>query len=134
MKILVVDDEVVSREKMEFFMKSYGDCETADTAKGCLKAFSAALVKGEPFDLISLDIMMPDSDGLRTLIKLRTLEKEIQAKTGKTLTPTKVMMVTSRKDKKLILGCMKAGANHYLVKPADKASIKEKMKVMGFNV
>ncbi|MCP4688772.1 MAG: response regulator [Desulfobacterales bacterium] len=134
MKILVVDDEVVSREKMEFFMKSYGEVETADTAEACVKSFSASLVKGEPFDLITLDIMMPDSDGLRTLIKLRTLEKEIHAKTGKTINPVKIMMVTSRTDKTLILGCMKAGASHYLVKPGTKEAIKEKMKVMGFKV
>ena len=71
MKTLIADDELVSRKKMEKIMEAFGECKTVETGKAAVAAFSESLKNGEPFDLVTLDIMMPDMDGLRALVEIR---------------------------------------------------------------
>ncbi len=134
MKTLIVDDELVSRKKMQKIMEAFGDCQTAETGKAAVDVFKEALEKDAPFDLITLDIMMPDMDGLRALLQIRDVEKNSRIKTGLERGETKIMMVTSHAKKELVLGCAKAGSNSYVVKPFDKEIIKGKLEAMGMSV
>lgn len=134
MKTLIVDDELVSRKKMQKIMENFGDCQTAETGTAAVDVFKEALEKGSPFDLITLDIMMPDMDGLRALLQIRDAEKKNWIKTGKEENDAKIMMVTSHAKKELVLGCAKAGSNSYVVKPFDKEIIKGKLEEMGMCV
>ncbi len=129
MKTLIVDDELVSRKKMQKIMEAFGDCETAETGTAAVEVFKEAL-EDSPFDLITLDIMMPDMDGLRALLQIRDAEKKNWIKTGKEGNATKIMMVTSHSKKELVIGCAKAGSNSYVVKPFDKEIIKGKLEGM----
>ena len=76
MRILVVDDELVSREKMKHIMSSLGECDEAASGQDALKAFSEARTDGKQYDLITLDISMPEMDGTEVLGRIRTMEKE----------------------------------------------------------
>ncbi len=134
MKALIVDDELVSRKKMEKIMTSFAECETAETGTAAVTTFKEALEKEAPFDVITLDIMMPDMDGLRALLKIRDIEKKYWVKTGKDHETVKIMMVTSHAKKELIIGCAKAGSNSYVVKPFDKELVKGKIAEMGLSV
>ncbi len=62
MRVLVVDDEVVSRKKMEKIMGTFGQCVAVDCGEAALKAFGDAMAKGRSFDLITLDVSMPQMD------------------------------------------------------------------------
>ncbi|MBT3259443.1 MAG: response regulator, partial [Deltaproteobacteria bacterium] len=67
MKILVVDDEFVSRMTLQKIMRSIGECEAVENGEEALKvAFS-----DQPPDLILLDIMMPGMDGYTVCKRLR---------------------------------------------------------------
>ena len=70
MKILVIDDELVSRKKMHKIMEQAGECESYETGSHALKAFKDAMVADVPFDLISLDIVMPDMSGIEVLTQI----------------------------------------------------------------
>ena len=59
MKILVVEDEVFSRKKLQKIMESFGECEAVDNGEDALKV----AVSENPPDLILLDIMLPRIDG-----------------------------------------------------------------------
>jgi len=131
MKTLIADDELVSRKKMQQIMEAFGECEAVETGTAAVAAFEASLEKGTPFDLITLDIMMPDMDGLRTLLKIRDVEKKHALQTGSELEEVKIMMVTSHSKKEMVLGCAKAGSNNYVVKPFDKKIITQKIEAMG---
>ena len=131
MKTLIVDDELVSRKKMEKIMEAFGEFETVETGTAAVAAFEASLEKGEPFDLITLDIMMPDMDGLRALLKIRDAEKKNWLTSASEREQVRIMMVTSHSKKELVLGCAKAGANSYIVKPFDKGTVTEKLEAMG---
>ncbi|HPS93510.1 MAG TPA: response regulator, partial [Deltaproteobacteria bacterium] len=63
MKILVVDDELVSRMKMKRIMDSLGECKEADMGSQAVALFRDAWKREAPFDLITLDITMPEMDG-----------------------------------------------------------------------
>ena len=76
MRILVVDDEIVSRKKMQIIMEGIGECEAVESGAAALGAFEKAWENLAPFDLISLDISMPDMDGTEVLYKIRGKEKD----------------------------------------------------------
>jgi putative nucleotidyltransferase with HDIG domain len=128
MKILTVDDELVSREKMKKIMDSYGECIATDTGRNALEIFKSAVGKKEPFDLITIDVSMPDMDGTEVLYCIRDIENNfLIPKENK----AKAIMVTSRSDKDTIITCVQAGCNEYIVKPFDKNVIGQKLSGLG---
>ncbi|SDB03074.1 two-component system, chemotaxis family, response regulator CheY [Desulfonatronum thiosulfatophilum] len=125
MKILVVDDELVSRKKMQVIMENFGECMAVESGPMGLDAFADAISKGKPYDLVTLDVAMPDMDGTEVLFFIRELEKEhgIRRKKG-----VKAIMVTALADKNTVITSIQAGCDAYVVKPFDKYTILEKMK------
>ena len=96
MRILVVDDEIVSRKKMQIIMEGFGECEAVESGTAALGVFEKAWENLAPFDLISLDISMPDMDGTEVLYEIRKKEKGRKVSKEQ---QAKVMMVTSHSDK-----------------------------------
>lgn len=124
MRILVVDDELVSREKMKHIMSSLGECDEVESGQDALKAFLDARIDGKQYDLITLDISMPEMDGTEVLGRIRTLEKEDGTpREGQ----VRIMMVTGSSEKDTILSCIKAGCNDYIMKPFDKQTVIKKL-------
>jgi two-component system chemotaxis response regulator CheY len=128
MRILVVDDELVSRKKMGKIMESFGGCVSAESGEEALRAMRIALKKGLPFDLITLDISMPDMDGIEVLTEIRNMEKAQGLSKEKM---AKVIMVTAQADRSTILACIKAGCDSYILKPFDRSSLAKKMEEIG---
>lgn len=131
MKSLVVDDELVSRKKMEKILSTLGECRGAESGVLALSEFSSCLEKGSPFDLITLDISMPEMDGVQVLGEIRAMEE--QRKIGKEKR-VKVIMVTCRTDQDVVITSIKAGCDDYVVKPFDRGIVAKKMEKLGFAV
>lgn len=131
MKILVVDDELVSRKKMHKIMEQAGECESYETGAEAFEAFKRAMEEGNPFHLISLDIVMPDMSGIDVLTKIRAFED-----TRKIDRPdrVKIMMVTSHSDQENVVASLKAGCNNYIVKPFDRERVFAKLATLGFQI
>jgi two-component system chemotaxis response regulator CheY len=131
MKILVVDDEMVSREKMKMIMSHFGQCEAVENGADALGKFVEAWNSWSPYDLISLDVQMPEMDGVEVLNRIRALEREKNVPESKRV---RVVMVTARSDKDTIMTSIQAGCNDYVVKPFDKAIVAKKLSKLGFQV
>jgi two-component system chemotaxis response regulator CheY len=127
MKILIADDELVSRTKLITILSGYGECVVSESGKEALAEFNHALDIGAPFDLISLDINMPDISGIDVLKEIRDAEKEKGIKK-----PSKVIMVTAHADQADVVGSMKAGCNKYVIKPFDPKCVADKLMDFGF--
>ncbi len=67
MRILIVDDELVSREKLRKILGAFGQCEVVDNGEDAL-----SIATGQnPPDLILLDIIMPGMDGYEVCKRLK---------------------------------------------------------------
>ena len=124
MKMLVVDDELVSRKKLQKILSNLGECGAAECGKAAITAFEKALKEKDPFDLVTLDIVMPEMDGTEVLVELRELEKEARVPEKEKAV---IMMVTSHGDKDNIVTSLSAGCDDYIVKPFDKGTIFNKL-------
>ena len=75
MKTLIVEDDFTSRLLMQELLKIYGPVHIAVNGKEALDAVRMALLANKPYDLICLDIMMPEMDGQQALREIRALEE-----------------------------------------------------------
>jgi DNA-binding response OmpR family regulator len=101
-KLLLVDDEDGLRTLMRSELEALGySVEEADGGTIALE-----MVEKTTYDLIILDIRMPDLDGISVLKTLRS-----------TQIPSKIVMLTGVDELRLTRECLKLGANDYLTKP-----------------
>lgn len=121
MKFLVVEDDYISRIVLQKMLSPYGNCEVAANGKEAVQAFSISVSEGEPYDLICLDIMMPEMNGKEALKLIRQKEKEMNTKPRE---ETAIIMVTALDTPKdVIESYYKGGCNSYIVKPIEKQKL-----------
>jgi len=129
MKSLVVEDDFISRTMLQEILSPYGICHVAANGQECMAAFNQALTKGEPYDLICLDIMMPEMDGQTALKQLRLMEQE-KGIGGSDL--VNVIMVTALNDAKNIMhSFMKGTCQAYLTKPINANDLLAQCRKLG---
>ncbi len=122
MKCLIVEDDFSSRLLLQKLLEPYGECHSATNGVEALEAVSAALKSGAPYDLICLDIMMPQMDGQAALKEIRRLEME-EAEGMVPNESAKILMTTALTDRHNILSAYDELADGYLFKPIDRAQL-----------
>ncbi len=129
MKALVVEDDFVSRKLLQKILSSYGEADVAVNGKEAVEAYKAAKMDGKPYDLICLDIIMPELDGHETLKKVLSLEE------SKSLTEdshkVKIIMTTGAKEKEDVLKAFAYGCEAYIQKPFSKDELLSKLHEIG---
>jgi two-component system chemotaxis response regulator CheY len=128
LRILIVDDEFVSRSTAQKIMSQYGECESATGGTEALEAFNFAHEEGNPYDLITMDISMPDMDGVEALKRIRAWEESQNTQIGKGV---KVIMVTASKTSNSVLSSFNEGCEAYIVKPFKKENLLAALKELG---
>ncbi len=125
MKILIVDDDSTSRLLLQGILKKYCTSDIAVNGREAVAAVETALAASEPYNLICMDILMPEMNGSEAVYKIRQIE---QLRNIPKETRVKIMMVTTKADKDTIISCIKLGADDYIVKPFDGEKILQKIK------
>ena len=128
MKILVVEDDYISRRLLCRYLDPYGVCEEAVNGNEAIDVVRRAVASGEYFDLICLDIMMPGMDGQQTLEAIREIESENGMPLGR---GAKVVMTSALEDNQSILKALNASADGYVAKPIEKRRFIETLKETG---
>lgn len=112
LSILIVEDQLINRKIIFQLLKRKGHKITsAENGKIALEK-----AKSEKFDMIFMDIQMPEMDGLEATKLIRKFEKD-----NKTHTPIIAMTAHAMKGDKEV--CLAAGMNHYITKPINPAEL-----------
>lgn len=127
MKTLIVEDDFTSRILLQGILQAYGTCHICVNGREAVDAFAKAHDDGEPYELVCLDIMMPEMDGQTALKNIRAIEERhgVKASEG-----CKVIMTTALDDKKNIMNAFREQCDIYLVKPIDRTKLIESLKTM----
>ncbi len=128
LRMLVVEDEFISRKLLLAFLHPLGLCQAAKDATEALLAVELSFKENQPYDLICLDIKLPDLDGQETLKRIRALES------GHGIMPgdgAKIIMTTAIEDPASIMQAFKGQCEAYLVKPIHEARLLEQIKKLG---
>jgi two-component system OmpR family response regulator len=112
-RVLVVDDHAPTRALIKGILEAEKgvtfEIVEAGTGTECLKAVD----RQGPFNLILLDVNMPDMDGYEVCKALRTVEKHVP-----------IVFITAKSDVKDFVTGKDAGADSYLVKPISRAHLR----------
>jgi len=114
MKILVVDDEKLLVKGMKFNLENEGyEVETAYDG-----AAAVELARNGRFDLIILDVMMPEVDGLEACLRIREFSN------------VPIIMLTAKSEDADKLMGFESGADDYLTKPFNIMELKARVRAL----
>jgi len=116
LNILVVDDSLIIRKNIKKYIVSLGHAVVGEAKNGTIAIEQCK--KLQP-DLITMDITMPDMDGITAVTKIREFNKEV-----------KIIMITSHGQEEMVVSSLKVGAQGYLLKPINE----EKLSVAIANI
>ncbi len=105
MKILIVDDEQMALTSVKRVLKHRGirDVDTCDNGRTAIE-----LINKNNYDIVLLDLLMPETDGLQVLEATRASNPR-----------TEFILLTAVDDMKIAIKAIRLGAYDYLVKPAE---------------
>ena len=121
MRVLIVEDDFLSRNILRDLVSEYGVCDLAVDGEEAIMAFDLAWEDGAPYDLIFMDIMMPGTNGLEAVKRIRAMEKE-RGINGRR--ESKIVMTTALGDPKTVFEAYnKGGATSYVTKPITRDKV-----------
>ena len=103
LNILVVDDSLIMRVNLVRSLESLGHTIVGEAVDGTTSI--VAYEKYKP-DLVTMDITMPDMDGITAVKKIKESHPEAN-----------IIMVTSHGQEAMVMNALKAGAKGYILKP-----------------
>lgn len=107
-RILVIDDEADIRESLELLLTGENyHVELAENAAAGLQKFDSGT-----YDLVLLDLMMPDRSGMEVLADIRERDKD-----------TPIFMLTAYGSVEVAVRALKSGASDYFAKPWDNEKL-----------
>ena len=123
-KCLIVEDDFTSRKLLQIYLTGHADCDIAVNGREATEVIRQSLANHEPYDLLCLDINMPEMNGQEALKIIRQIEKEHGIEG---LDSVKAIMTTSMDDRKNIMDAFRSGCEAYIPKPVQKAALLEQL-------
>ncbi len=123
----MVEDDFTTRKLLMHILGTIGSVDVATDGEEAMEALQSAWLEKQPYDLISLDVMMPRMDGSETLRWLRKTEASlgIVGRSG-----GKVVMTTAMTDSQMIMGSFKDGCEAYIKKPLNREQLLKTVRAL----
>jgi two-component system chemotaxis response regulator CheY len=114
-----VEDEPTTRMVLEDILSERGECRVCANGLDAVRLFGEALRGGEPFDVVIMDLIMPQMDGTEALGEMRAMERDHGVAPGSEVA---VVVLSETRDVKQVMGAYREGlVSAYLSKPLDGA-------------
>lgn len=111
LKTLIIDDEIQGYACIKSML---GVCDIVESGLIGVEYAETALKIKSYYNLILLDVVIPDLDGIEVIRKIRDLEKSYNIKSS---SEAKIVVVSSRRDEPTILEAFRNGATGWIDKP-----------------
>lgn len=128
MKILIAEDDRISRTFLQKFMSNYGEVDVAVDGMEAIDLYMESVKHKAPYSMLCLDIMMPKVDGLKVLKVIRQLEAQKNIPHEKRLP---IIMMTALADVGYVDEAFRQGCDAYASKPIDTDKVEEVMRNLG---
>jgi CheY-like chemotaxis protein len=120
LSVLVAEDNEINALLMRSLLTRLGHhAVIATNGEAALESWLAAKSAGAPYDLMLMDIQMPQLDGIETAKRIRALEAGQPARRTPILALTANALVEDR------YACFEAGMDGFLIKPVDREKLAE---------
>jgi two-component system chemotaxis response regulator CheY len=116
MKALVVDDDLVTRIVLQEILSLYADVHSCVDGNEAVVAYRRVLERGEPYDLVCMDVLMPVMGGIEALQLIRR-EEELRGRHRPLA--TKAVITTASDDTDTISQAFRELCDAYVIKPID---------------
>jgi len=126
MKSLVAEDDLTSRTLLRHFLSQFGECDVVDDGKKAVEATLRARQQRKSYDLVCMDLRMPEMDGNEAIREIRRQETISGA-----LHSTKIIVTTAHSDMDSITQALLGKCNSYLVKPIDTRKLQSELQELG---
>lgn len=114
LNIMVVDDSLIMRRNLTKMIDALGHKVVGEAKDG--KEAISLYRKLQP-DLVTMDITMPEMDGIAAVKELKRIDKDV-----------KVIMVTSHGQEEMVITSIRYGASGYLLKPINVAKLRDSIR------
>lgn len=128
MNILIVEDDLISRTVLSKLLSKYGHTNVAVNGREAINAVSMSLANNDPYNLICMDIIMPEVNGHTALVKIREMERTAGCSGSDR---AKIIMTTALGSSEDILESFRDECDGYLVKPFKPKDLTKLLDVLG---
>ncbi len=130
MKVLICDDSAVVRALHKRVIEPYGAVITeATNGIEAVDLFNQTIHNNDRFDLILMDLRMPEMDGQEALKKIRMIENSVRAFSLTHSNRVIIIMLTAVDDPMhLVEAYTRGGCNGYVLKSEDPSELLGKLK------
>jgi CheY-like chemotaxis protein/HPt (histidine-containing phosphotransfer) domain-containing protein len=125
LRMLLAEDDFTSRLVLQTFLSRYGVCHVVVNGKEAVEAFRGAFEGAQRYDLICMDIMMPEMDGCEAVRYMRDMERASRVLSSDEV---KIIMTTTLTEIKDVIRCFRELCDAYLMKPIDLEELRRQMK------
>jgi len=125
MRVLIVEDNLTNRQLLIKLLSPFGETEVAVDGREAVDIFHKSLALGERYNLICMDIMMPEIDGYEALAQIRQLEAENHVAPEDAV---KVIMTTAVDSPSSVAEAKSLRCDGYLIKPIRKLKLMEELQ------
>ncbi len=128
MKTLIAEDVLVIRKLLERTLSQYGHCDVAVDGQETVSKFKKCHIEKEPYNLLCLDILMPNKDGLQVVKEIREYEKQKSIAESNRI---KVIMTTGMQEENIVSKAIASGCDSYMIKPIQLNKLIDQIKKFG---
>jgi len=128
-RVLIAEDDMIGRRLMKKFLEKYAECELAVDGLEALNLFAESIQQSKPYQLICLDIMMPQLDGLKVLKAIQDIYTQKKIPEDQR---AKIIMTTALNDQKTVMEAYENGCVGYAWKPIDLEKFEAVLHEIGF--